>query len=63
VTVGASTPSSGLALDDLVRWISSCALGDQWWLSGGRQGHRGGDSIYKGKEGQDHVHATESIPN
>jgi hypothetical protein len=41
VTVGAPHPSSGSAREDLVRWISSHALGDQWQLGGGRHRHRG----------------------
>jgi hypothetical protein len=40
--VGARPPSSGLAWEDSVQRISSHALGDQWRLGGGRQGHRGG---------------------
>jgi hypothetical protein len=50
VMVGAPPPSSGHT------------LGDQWWLSGGRQGQRGA-SIYRGKEGEDHIRARESISN
>jgi hypothetical protein len=62
--VGAPPPSSGSAREDSVRRISSRALGDQWQLSGGKQGHQGvGASIYRGKEGEDHIRARESIPN
>jgi hypothetical protein len=61
VMIGAP-PSSGSTWEDSVRWISSCVLRNQWQLGGGRQGHWGA-SIYRGKEGEDHVHARESIPN
>jgi hypothetical protein len=62
-TVGAPPPSSGSVREDSVRRLSSRTLGDQWQLNGGRQGHQGGASIYRGKEGDYHVRARESIPN